>query len=276
MSESLFSRFRRGISGSAERNARLSDDEIARYRTDGFVIPGYRVPEEILSDLQGKFSEALPADPDATPDRFPHILRNPVLADAINGLARQPGILNLVAQLMGGDIALWGAGIFGKPPLRGKETPWHQDAAFVEFQAIRPLELCTVWLAFDGSTPENGCVRFIAGSHSSRTIYPHVQREAEDLTLDYMVQNQDWDESRIKNAILARGQISIHDVFLIHGSESNRSGKRRAGIVLRYMPTTSCYDHDFARQHGAPDRTIYLVRGIDRSGTNKLAAGTPA
>jgi phytanoyl-CoA hydroxylase len=97
-----------------------------------------------------------------------------------------------------------------------------------------------------------------------------VQRDAESLTLDHMVEDCNWSEARIRNAMLKRGQLSIHDVFLIHGSQANRSEKRRAGIALRYMPTTSYYDRDFAKQFNAPDRTVYLVRGIDRCGINNL------
>src|SRR5271156_6256766 len=154
------------------RDHTLSEDEVARYRADGFVIPAYRVPDRMLIELQNALSEVLPPDSENTPDRVPHILRTPRLAPVIIRFARIPGILDMVGQLIGRDIALWGAGIFGKPPIRGKETPWHQDAAFVEYQAIRPLELCTVWIVLDDSTPENGCVRYVTGSHKSRAIYP--------------------------------------------------------------------------------------------------------
>ena len=56
--------------------------------------------------------------------------------------------------------------------------------------------------------------------------------------------------------VLERGQVSLHDVFLAHGSEPNRSDRPRRGMTLRYMPTTSFYDRDFAaRQRNAPQPT---------------------
>ena len=143
------------------------------------------------------------------------------------------------------------------------------------YQAIRPLELCTVWLALDDSTPENGCVRYILGSHRPRTIHPHVQSSTEDLTLSHMLKNRNWDDSVVRDAVLKRGQISIHDVYLIHGSSANKSGKRRAGLALRYMPTTSFYDREFAREVGAADLPIYLLRGIDGCGTGNLLPSIP-
>ena len=43
---------------------------------------------------------------------------------------------------------------------------------------------------------------------------------------------------------LEPGQMSMHDVYLIHGAEANRSAKRRTGIALRYMPGTSVFERD--------------------------------
>jgi len=37
-------------------------------------------------------------------------------------------------------------------------------------------------------------------------------------------------------------QISLHDVFLIHVSQVNRSTKRRAGLTFRYMPASSYFN----------------------------------
>ena len=77
--------------------------------------------------------------------------------------------------------------------------------------------------------------------------------------------------------MLERGQISLHDVYLVHGSEPNVSGKPRRGMTMRFMPTTSVFDHRLAREQFAnmrvPDhseRKIYHMRGTDRSGRNKL------
>ena len=268
----LLSRFRQRVfraKGSGQYQP--SCVEIAQFARDGLVIPKSRVPEPVLLELEHALSGILRTSTEDTPDRFPHLLRDSRYADVIVRFARRPEILNVVQQLIGSDIALWGAGIFGKPPIRGKATPWHQDAAFLEYQAIQPLRLCSAWVALDDSTPENGCVNYISGSHQARTVYSHRFCESQSHTLDLVLQDYPID-SNIQCATLRRGQFSVHDVFLIHGSEANRSGRRRAGIALRYMPTSSFYDYDLAKRSNAPDRTIYLVRGIDRSGRNQLVS----
>ena len=48
--------------------------------------------------------------------------------------------------------------------------------------------------------------------------------------------------------ILEAGRISLHDVFLAHGSEANTSPRPRRGMTLRYMPTTSVFDRGIARR----------------------------
>ena len=73
------------------------------------------------------------------------------------------------------------------------------------------------------------------------------------------------------------GQVSLHDIYMIHGSEPNRSHKPRRGMTLRYMPTTSRYCRDLADgRRGGPlamsERTLYLMRGVDRSGGKTTSA----
>jgi ectoine hydroxylase-related dioxygenase (phytanoyl-CoA dioxygenase family) len=55
----------------------------------------------------------------------------------------------------------------------------------------------------------------------------------------------------------------LFDVYMVHGSNCNRSQDRRAAIAYRYMPGTSYLDHS----RFAP-RPIWLVRGQDRTKRN--------
>ena len=77
------------------------------------------------------------------------------------------------------------------------------------------------------------------------------------------------------NLALDAGQMSLHDVFLVHGSEANTSEHPRRGMTLRYMPTSSVYDRALAAEQFArmpvadhSQRTLYLMRGRDLSGRN--------
>jgi ectoine hydroxylase-related dioxygenase (phytanoyl-CoA dioxygenase family) len=185
----------------------------------------------------------------------------------------------MVAQLIGPDIALWNMSLFGKPAYDGKATPWHQDG---EYWPIRPLATCSVWIAIDDSTIENGCLQVIPGSHSSRSLARHRHNPRDDLTLHEELVGSEFNQTDATNIILERGQISLHDVYLMHGSQPNRSGQTRRGMTMRMMPTTSHYDRNIANEmHVArskkcntkinfAENPVLLLRGTDRCGKNKF------
>ncbi|MDE0008584.1 MAG: phytanoyl-CoA dioxygenase family protein, partial [Gammaproteobacteria bacterium] len=196
-----------------------------------------------------------------------------------------PEILGMVQQLIGEHFALWNSSFFAKPARVGTRTPWHQDG---EYWPIRPLATCSVWIAVDPATTENGCLRIIPGAHRRRELGQHDFNGAKGLSLPLELRQGEFDESRARDIVLERGQVSLHDIFLVHGSEPNHSEHPRRGMTLRYMPTTSVYRRDLAgsRPAGNPqaggargasprkgalamsERTLYLMRGQDLSGQN--------
>lgn len=51
---------------------------------------------------------------------------------------------------------------FNKPPKIGKPTPAHQDGYYF---MLEPNEAVTMWMALEPVDEENGCVRYVKGSH---------------------------------------------------------------------------------------------------------------
>lgn len=246
----------------------LSDAEISHYHDKGYVFPNYRLPSETLQAIRDDHTRLLERHPDFR-DNCPDLLS---FDSGFLNYARDPAILEMVAQLIGPDIALWNMSFFAKPALNGKRTPWHQDGAY---WPIRPLATCTVWIAIDDATPENGCMRFIPGSHKSKDLAPHDLKKDPSLTLSQELSAGTFDEAEAVDVALEAGQVSLHDVYLYHGSEANTSTRPRRGMTLRLMPTTSHYDRDIAkeaaRQRGDYDqsvRTLFLMEGQDRCGRN--------
>jgi hypothetical protein len=97
----------------------------------------------------------------------------------------------------------------------------------------------------------------------------------DDVTLNQALDAAAYNEADAVNITLEAGQVSLHDVYLLHGSEANTSPRSRRGMTMRFMPTSSVFDRDIAREKahriGGVDhsqRQIYLMRGIDRSGRN--------
>ncbi|GIR30512.1 MAG: hypothetical protein CM15mP44_7950 [Candidatus Neomarinimicrobiota bacterium] len=57
--------------------------------------------------------------------------------------------------------------------------------------------------------------------------------------LDLAIDPKKLNESKAVDIELNPGDISIHNPFIIHGSNSNRSREWRIGLTLRYIPTST-------------------------------------
>jgi ectoine hydroxylase-related dioxygenase (phytanoyl-CoA dioxygenase family) len=246
----------------------LTQAQLAHYQEKGYVIPEFRLPDAVLADLRADHARLVERHPELRqycPNLLSYDLR-------FLEIARTPEIVEMVGQILGPDLALWNSSLFAKPAADGKRTPWHQDG---QYWPIRPLATCTVWIAIDDSTTENGCLRVIPGSHHGQRLRAHRKTEATDVTLNQELLAHEYDVKQAADLVLQAGQMSLHDVYLLHGSEPNFSAKPRRGMTLRYMPTTSVFDRDIARQQAKQFaladhslRTLYLMGGVDRSGKN--------
>ncbi len=254
----------------------LSTAQIADYQEKGYVIPDYRLPAATLAAI-GRDHDRLLASYPQFRDNCPALLSYDL---AFLNFARDANILDMAEQLIGPDIALWNMSFFAKPAINGKKTPFHQDG---EYWPIRPLATCTVWIAVDDATTENGCLRIIPGSHKPRRLMAHEQKSDPNYTLQQELQADEYDGAAAENLILEAGQMSFHDVYLAHGSEANCSARPRRGMTLRLMPTSSLYDREVARKmHDArggfdlSNHSLFLLRGKDRSVGNDFRLRDPS
>jgi len=257
----------------------LSDAQLAKYHEAGFVIPDYRLSEATLTKIRtahSRFIERYPGFSDYCPALLP-------LEPGFLEFARDETILNMVGQVLGDNFALWNSSFFAKPARVGTRTPWHQDG---EYWAMRPLANCTVWMAIDDATPENGCLRVIPGSHRDKTLRQHEVNNAPGLALNQELTQNEFEESDAVDMVMEAGQISLHDVYLVHGSEPNLSDYPRRGMTLRFMPTSSYYDREIEQGQNASNPypsldaqelknfqrlPLYLMRGVDLCGGNSYA-----
>ena len=264
--------------GVVPPGVRLDAARLDAYHHDGLVVAPARIAPAMLERMRGSLERLLANCADTAPESLvcPHIpngRRHPA-QEAADWLeyATLPPILDLVEQVLGPDIILWGSQVFCKPAFTGREVPWHQDG---EYWPIRPLATCSVWIALDPATPDNGCMRYIPGSHAAGSVHPHRDAMRPDRVLGQEIEPTAFDASTARDDVLGAGQFSLHDIFLIHGSAHNRSARRRAGFVVRYMPATSHFARELAgtqRQAGIAfslaRRPLWLLRGTDRAGND--------
>ena len=229
----------------------LNQEQVEQYRTEGFLtLPGVFTEAEL--EPIDRYLRAN-ADVEWThknddPLREAHYHYRP-LYDFCTSTA----LLDRLEPLLGPDIVLLYAHILNKKP-GGLRVAWHQDGPY--WHRIDPKIAVTAWVALDDATPENGCMRVIPGSHRGHRdlgqqlsdVPALIQARPYELPPDVI------DESRAVDLAMKRGDVSFHDSSLVHGSEPNRTDRRRAALTIRYVPAAT-------RIKDQPDRKQFLVRG---------------
>lgn len=233
--------------------ATISTDTLRRFHEHGYYAPIRALTEDEALNLRCRLEAFEAANSGLTGGlrNKPHLLFT-----WLDELVRHPGVLDAVEQVIGLNILVWGSSFFIKEPRNPSFVSWHQDSTY---WGLEPPDIVTAWVALSESTHENGAMRVIPGSHKLDQA-PHRDTFAADNLLsrgqEIMVE---VDESRAVELPLKPGEMSLHHVRLIHGSEPNPSTKRRIGFAVRYVPT---YVHQAV---GMRDSAT-LVRGVDTYG----------
>lgn len=227
------------------------------YQTDGFCFP-LRVleTEEVArygADLALAWEQGQALNLGNKGQlNFPH-----VVFPFASEIVRHPKILDAVEAIIGPDIMVWGGTFFFKPPRSGGFVSWHQDMTYWGIEDSQ--RLVSAWLAMDAVDRENGCMRFIPGSHRAG-ILPHEDTWSDDniLTRGQSV-GVDENASEIVDVTLAAGEMSLHHGHLLHASSPNHSDRWRLGFNINFITPDN-------RQTVAPLDFAMLVRGEDRYG----------
>ena len=233
---------------------RLTEQEVAAYRRDGILFPIRVFPEAEMAGHRARLAD-LEAREGGTLSRptnqKPHLLL-PWLAD----LVRHPSVLDAVEDVLGPDILCWGSGFFNKKGGDGTFVSWHQDATY---WGLSESDVLTAWIALSDSTPANGCMRVVPGTQDADQL-PHADTFAKDNLLSRGQEIAvEVDETKAVDVVLAAGEMSLHHVKIVHGSERNESDRPRIGYAVRYIPTR------IQQLSGIRDSAT-LVRGTDRFG----------
>ena len=169
-------------------------------------------------------------------------------------LCTEPRILDLVQDLLGEDLILWGTHFFLKQPGDSRQVSWHQDASY---WPLSPSKTVTVWLAIDDANTGNGAMRVIPRSHVNAQLACQRSTEEENNVLSQTTLGAEAQGDPPVVLALRAGQVSLHTDWLVHGSEPNRSARRRCGLTLRFTAA-----HVRALEPGWARRNV-ICRGRD-------------
>jgi non-heme Fe2+,alpha-ketoglutarate-dependent halogenase len=295
----------------------LSEFELKAFRENGYAGPfdvydrgemkeTYKKLRADLFDRQHAIYNLDPSSRLAGYDRHLDV-------DFLSKHIMRPEIVDRVACILGPNVVCWRSEMFPKYP--GDEgTDWHQADTFghasghpqvVWVMNDRFGGALTVWTAMTDCDRENGCLKFIPGTHeemfydeSKEMKYTPDQinrlekngMKSGFFGYDYrnLQKDPDWvpDESKAVSMEMNAGQCIIFWSTLMHASFPNVTTNRtRLGFTARYVPTSvKIYPGtDTIEEYGSTlsleKYGVVLVSGKDEYGYNRLVTnnrrGTP-
>ena len=231
----------------------LSEQQIEKYRRDGFVYP----IDVMSADDARQYLQRLEASEAQSGTRFakganfkPHLVFK-----WASELIFHTSVLDAVEDLIGPDITLFTSTILPKSPGDGQIVDWHQDGTYF---ALDPDDVqVQVWLALADAPVESGCMEMAVGSHKQGQ---QMHREViSDRNLLSLGQTVDADTDRFPKEFmpLRAGQLSMHHTHVFHRSAPNLASWRRVGFVYTFVPS-------YTRVRANVRTSATLVRGVDR------------
>lgn len=231
----------------------LSDDAVRQYHEEGYYAPIRALSADEAGALRAKL-EAHEAEHGRLAGPLRH--KSHLLFTWLDELIRHPGILDAVEGVIGPDILCWGTSFFIKEPRNPGFVSWHQDSTY---WGLDPADIVTAWVALSESTTENGAMRVVPGTQKMEQVAHRDTFSPDNLLSRGQEIAVDVDEAKAVTLELAPGEMSLHHVRLVHGSDPNPSDRRRIGFAIRYLPT-------HVRQTIGTHDSATLVRGTDRHG----------
>ena len=142
-------------------------------------------------------------------------------------LASQGVFFDLAQFLLGEPVTCQNIQYFNKPPQIGAATPAHQDSYYFK---LEPPQALTMWFALDSVDHENGCVRYLPGSHRQG-----MRSHQSTGTLGFSQGIVDYPgpgDAESEVAMPAQpGDLLVHHALTIHRADANLSASRQRRAI---------------------------------------------
>ncbi|MEX2208926.1 MAG: phytanoyl-CoA dioxygenase family protein [Myxococcota bacterium] len=268
-----------------------SEDELARYRRDGFFVRERVFGPSELADMRAaveavhaRVSEAAAAGNAAEVERIDgkryqelvgslvkwewHSLRADVrsmepflhLDAGLERLVDDPRLWQPVTALCGTSLlALFTDKLNFKRP-GGAEFPWHQDSPYFVFDCPHVDRLVSLQVYLDDATLANGCLWMIPGSH----LHGRLPCFEDQGTLGRLYTDVERALPGAKPLPIEApaGSVIFFNGDVVHGSRSNETASSRRAFVLTYQPAGFT---QFRRPGARPVRLAHELKAADES-----------
>lgn len=152
--------------------------------------------------------------------------------------------------LLAGPVVPKNMQYFNKPPGVGQPTPPHQDGYYF---MLEPCEALTMWFALEDVDEENGCVRYVKGSHK-HGIRDHARTQTLGFSQAIVDYPTNADQENEVAFPAKPGDLLVHHALTIHRADRNCSATRtRRALGFIYYSERARED---AEAHAAYQRKL--------------------
>lgn len=222
---------------------KLTDEQIAFYHDEGYlVVEGVLSPEKLQrlrdeTDALIAGAAGVSAHNDLYDLEDSHRADNPRVrrlkepyrhSPYFRELAVDPDVTDIVAQLVGPDVRIYGGKMNIKAASYGAPVEWHQDWAFYPHSND---DVLATGMLLDDCDEANGPLMVLPGSHKGE-VYDHHNDGAFCGAFDPDAVGLD-----LSNAVKLMGpagSMTIHHVRIVHGSALNTSNRQRRLLLTEY------------------------------------------
>lgn len=240
-------------SAAVRSDCHLDDEQVQFFDENGYLILRDRIPPELLQRLQAASARMIergrataPDDPMAEDYRFAdrdsgrvmfrvdylHDKGEPVTLELLGS----PAVLGIAESLAGANFVPTYESLVFKDAGDGAAINWHQDAVHP-----RTHRIFNVDVYLDESRAGEGALRVAPGSQNHRV-------DICDLEGRY-----GWNAPGVIQAEMRPGDVLVHDVMVVHGSEAVVGNRLRRTIYYEFRPaeqivTEGPWDRDWVNQ----------------------------
>jgi ectoine hydroxylase-related dioxygenase (phytanoyl-CoA dioxygenase family) len=242
---------------------RLTDEQVGFFNENGYLAGLRILHDSEIETLREELKELL--NPEAPGNNLFYEFHSNESADpasvvfhALGAWRIKPGFHDLLwhpaflipaSQLLGGALRFWHDQLFCKPAYHGGVVAWHQDYSY--WTRTTPLAHLTCWIGLDDSTVDNGCVRYVPGSH----LWPELPITGLTGEMDAIQSVLTVEQKAKFNPVaieLKKGECTFHHPRMIHGSYGNKTSRQRRATVINMFRDGVLSNSDSPPLKGVP------------------------
>jgi ectoine hydroxylase-related dioxygenase (phytanoyl-CoA dioxygenase family) len=238
-------------------NCDVTNEQIERYRKDGFVVIENFLTSEELAEWRSAVEEAVEErdgvkipgtnvktggddginkDSDYYGAVFDQLINLWQTNNRVRKLMMSPELGRAASLLSGArGIRIWHDQALFKRPW-ANPTTLHLDVPYWSFSAPDAISL---WVALDDATLNNGCLYFLPGTHK-KTGYRDIGITKNMKAIFTVYPELAWVEAVA--VPMRAGSASFHSGLCIHGAGPNMTPRSRRAMTCAYMPEGATFN----------------------------------